>query len=224
MTKRNMIAAGLFVLLLVVAGVYLWIAPSFNEHLEEQYPEILDCKDISDGHSQGICFQKIALDNNDSRVCGLIPNEFSFDECYSVIARRSSDPGYCEKIKNGSRRDGCNFDLALDRNNPDICKRITTDSGRFRCLAVIEKEPSFCAEITNEGAKDWCFYTMSLKESDSGVCGEISSSDIRDKCYLEHVRANKLNSVVCRLIENKTIEDECREIGVILDLASCPIL
>jgi len=204
------------VVLIAVLALAYYGMNSFNSTyiLSLKYPEISECVNITDDLLKGTCYQKIAIEKNDSNICDLAPNFFSASECYTQMARLNEDSEICGSIKNKTLSDNCYHNLAVLKNDPNICEKITYGDSKYKCLAIIKKDPLLCDSIESDLGYDWCLYAVAIKKEDALICENIKSDETRDKCYLGYVERNNLGSGFCNRILNSTIRDECRNTGI----------
>ena len=216
METKKFLYGGILVILLALA----YYSMNNLNPIPVKYSELNECNNITDDLFKGTCYQKIAMERNDSTICDLAPTIFSVSECYTRIARINEDPSICDNINNKTLADNCNHNLAVLKNAPDVCEKITYADSKYKCLAITKKDPVSCESIVSDSGYDWCLYAVAVKLEDALICENIISDEIRDKCYLGYVERNSLGSGFCNRIVDLEIRNECRDVGITY---SCPL-
>jgi hypothetical protein len=210
---------------LIVLGIYAVNIPlisggNYRIELEQKYPELLECKNITEGYLSSNCYREIALKQNNSGICRLSPTELGISSCYTDIAEMNKDQKFCSEIKSGSQRDSCYFGIASLKSNPSICESIGTDSAKIRCLAIINNNETICSNLKSEFNRGWCYYAIFTKKQDYNICSRIASNSTRDKCYYEYVDNFRLGSGICDMITDSDLRKKCSEISMTVSCSS----
>lgn len=226
MKKITLILVALGIMgILIALGIYILGIPSiaggdYRIELEQKYPELLECKNITEGYLSSNCYREIALKQNDSGICRLSPTELGTSSCYTDFSEKNKDPKFCNEIKDGSQKDSCYFSIASLKSNPSICESIGMDSAKIRCLAIINNNETICGNLEREFNRDWCYYAIFTKKQDYNICSRIASNSTRDKCYYEYVDNFKLGSGICDMISDSSLRKRCDEISMTVSCSS----
>jgi len=126
-----------------------------------------------------ICFEKLAIKNNDYNLCKNIHetsiqqncllrflrceevNNDHKDECFASLGALNQNLNECDEIIDQSTRDSCYFGVSTGSGSIDGCTMISDE---------------------NETRKDFCYYILGGKFQNKSVCDNIINPKTRNEC------------------------------------------
>jgi len=131
-----------FFLLLILAGSFFAYQFIFNENSTQISKAKTSTCDPSDKRSRLLCYEKLALSENDINVCNGLQELWERGSCKSYFARVKKDHSLCEEIERDWNKDACYFHIANDERDISLCDRILDTNSLEACYREIkEKEP-----------------------------------------------------------------------------------
>jgi len=184
------------------------------------YPETAVCLDTTDAFMAGECLRALAREKGDYEVCELISDSQALAGCLRDVALEANDAAGCERIGDAGQRDACLMTVALNSANESVCGKISSENARYKCLAHTNVSPAYCDRIGDAPTHDWCLYSLAKKMRNSLVCDGVIDAKVRDTCYLDYVRDNRLDATVCNRIADDSMWKQCTDVAVTL---TCPV-
>lgn len=178
----------------------------FNEGITKRDASICDYIEMQ--FYKDACFGGIAKEINDSELCNKINSSLSVMECLRDVAISSLNPVVCSKIKDQSHRDTCYYRIASDTANMSTCLGIGSNPSMNTCLALLNKNSTYCDRINESNSRDWCYNKVASLSPEVKTCANIQSIQTKDLCY-KLVAVKKINSDLCSIIHNKTLQADC---------------
>ncbi len=184
------------------------------------YPESAVCLNTTDAFMAGECLRALAREKGDYEVCELISDPQAIAGCLRDVALEANDAAGCERIGDAGQRDACLMTVALNTANESVCEKISLENARYKCLAHTNVSPAYCDRIGDAPTHDWCLYSLAKKMREPLVCDGVIDAKVRDTCYLDYVRDNRLDATVCNRILDDSMWKQCTDVAVTL---TCPV-
>lgn len=79
------------------------------------------------GLDQDHCYQQVAVNAGDLRLCEKVKRGAPMTKCYALIAGKQNDPSVCDQVPVTSDPQAylkidCLWEVAIFKNNPDACR------------------------------------------------------------------------------------------------------
>ena len=132
MKRDNKIILIIIIVIVVVSFYVLYFYSEMFPHCEKGY---------FSNDDKAFCYYKMAVSNNDSEYCSLIPDDYTLFDI---------------------DKDRCYLDLAIINDDITLCSKGSTDYQIALCKVVITNSTEYCDEIQDEKDKDTCYLASTL--------------------------------------------------------------
>ena len=103
--------------------------------------------------------------------------------CYNYVALRNNDVESCKLIGMSDGRDWCLANVAIQANDGSKCGLVSDANIGGFCVAVINSNSSACS---NPGLLSWvnddCFEEIAVKTGSAGLCANIADGTSKLRC------------------------------------------
>jgi len=159
--------------------------------------EVLDCDSILDLNEKNICFENIAIEKKDLKICEKINTDNYISNCG-------------DKIK---------LEIALEKKDISLCSQTEEYYYLFVCIKDLINQENFakhkCSELS-ENEKNICndifLEKEAIQEDDISVCSEISAENRKQECFIKFIK-EKDSLDFCELLDGD-VKNICMEILV----------
>ena len=79
------------------------------------------------------------------------------DACYQRIAIETEDTILCKKITSSASRDGCYYFIAIKTKDKSLCKKVTNNIQETTCYAIVANDSDICEKINDSFGKKICY-------------------------------------------------------------------
>jgi len=140
--------------------------------------------DILSGKESDHCYQFLATQFNDEKICEKIKGE-DFkkygsnppkDKCYLIIANKTNNVNLCEKIEEGFfsySKSECITNVARNTGNPKLCEKISAyEIGQYsktNCINLAKSSPNYVPEKTNTSFTNATIKTNVTEKNKSNI-------------------------------------------------------
>jgi len=121
--------------------------------------------------------------------CGKVPILYYKDICYNLLAEDEKDPKICELIQNQTMKESCRSAF-LKTECDSISSQYDKDSC-YEDLAKSKLDPTICEKITSKTSKDLCYSAVAKVKKDSSLCGKIQQEIYKELCLAYFARTER---------------------------------
>lgn len=172
---------------------------------------ISSCKKIKMEPLKEACISEIGIAVNDLNICqGL--DETTQGSCYAKIAINNQDESTCQLIKSNYWWDICHYEIGIAKNKVTICSEMYDQERAGECFAKIaeaKKDESSCSLIPKKTSRYFCYIKLALIKGNVSICNRIDNSVWRDGNCIKRVAENSSNASICELITIANIKQDC---------------
>jgi len=151
---------------------------------------------------ESICYDFVLTKKANEMYCKTLKDKYLQAICIKNLAMKRKDPSLCEKNLDQKFYEFCFSGLPLSFYKfykKEYCENITHESGKYTCLAIVERNESYCENIVFElFEKPIC---EAVAKRNSTLCNS-------DSCYYQFAIFTK-NLSYCEKIEESFSKAEC---------------
>ena len=136
--------------------------------------DVESCKLIGMSDGRDWCLANVAIQSNDGSKCGLISDANIGGFCVAVINSNSSacsNPALLGWVK-----DDCFEEIAIKAGSAGLCANIADGTSKLRCEGTALKNPDKCGGVSDADYKNYCYEALAVRLGDSGICSRISGT------------------------------------------------
>ena len=177
--------------------------------------KLVNCEKIQDSLPKRQCYMDVAIELKDTSICDKIqdPDINALRLlCYSKIALVENNSKICELLDNSnSYRDSCFRYLGEKLGNIIYCNQISDYLSRSMCidnLAELYQDIKYC--YVGDYLSGICVSGVATKKDDTSLCYKVDDPVGKDQCF--SILASRLrNPDICKLISEKSGRISCEE-------------
>ncbi len=179
-------------------------------------PSIAPCKEITDLAVRDLCYQEIAVKNNDYTICANVSTRFVKgtyvrNTCYLSFAKTKV---ICSKLIGGFDAYRCYDDVGRSELDYTACMQIDDNQNKANCLDYVARnssDVSICDLITdiNSVQANACISYVAVQSPSATVCPKLTDYAKRNNCYYRLALNTKDSTACAQIIGDRKLKDFC---------------
>ena len=175
---------------------------------------------------KNLCYDFALTKKASETYCKSLKDKYLQAICVKNLAIKRKDPSLCEKNLDSKFYEFCFSKLPVSLYKlykKEYCESITHESGKYTCLAVVERNESYCKNIVFELFEkptceaiarknstlcnsDNCYYQFAIFTKDLSYCEKIEESFSKAEC----IGTISKNLKECEKFESLFLKEICK--------------